>query len=174
FPFTELHMKGKTEAEAKDGSDIEDDDEDDIMNHGVAVVVVLWFWSCRAAVVVLLRWWFSSGVVVMVDGWWFCGGGATCFSLLVNTENYQDDDVSLTSRTKLKLIKVIGKIFRNTLREQLFRNTCFGWLLDIDESQKNCVLIHFMSFRQGGSLPEDTDVVSFTYHLNGHFMRKLF
>ncbi|PWA47825.1 hypothetical protein CTI12_AA495760 [Artemisia annua] len=29
FPFAELHMKGKTEAEAKDGSDTEDDDEDD-------------------------------------------------------------------------------------------------------------------------------------------------
>ncbi|GJU89574.1 ribonuclease H-like domain-containing protein [Tanacetum coccineum] len=39
---------------------------------------------------------------------------------------------------------------------------------NIDDSLENCVLIHFMSCRQIKSLPEHTDVVPFTYHLNGH------
>ncbi|GKB26007.1 phospholipase-like protein [Tanacetum coccineum] len=83
-------------------------------------------------------------------------------------ENYGDPAVSLTLRSKLLLIKVIRKKLRNTPREVLFRKTCFGWLLDIDESQENCVLIHFMSCRQIESLKEDTEAVPFTYTINGH------
>ncbi|GJS86382.1 phospholipase-like protein [Tanacetum coccineum] len=41
---------------------------------------------------------------------------------------------------------------------------------NIDDSLENCVLIHFMSCRQIESLPEHTDAVPFTYHLNGHFI----
>ncbi|GJS98849.1 hypothetical protein Tco_0820019 [Tanacetum coccineum] len=41
---------------------------------------------------------------------------------------------------------------------------------NIDDSLKSCVLIHFMSCRQVKSLREDTEVVPFTYHLNGHFI----
>ncbi|GJU23503.1 phospholipase-like protein [Tanacetum coccineum] len=39
-----------------------------------------------------------------------------------------------------------------------------------DNSLENCVLIHFMSCRQIESLPEHTDAVTFTYHLNGYFI----
>nr|GEU63474.1 hypothetical protein [Tanacetum cinerariifolium] len=41
----------------------------------------------------------------------------------------------------------------------------------IDDSLENCVLIHFMSCRQIGSLPEHTEAVPFTYHLNGHYIK---
>ncbi|GJW71222.1 hypothetical protein Tco_0128139 [Tanacetum coccineum] len=41
---------------------------------------------------------------------------------------------------------------------------------DIDDSLENSVLIHFMSCRQVESLREDTEVVPFTYHLNGHYI----
>ncbi|GKD11481.1 phospholipase-like protein, partial [Tanacetum coccineum] len=41
---------------------------------------------------------------------------------------------------------------------------------NIDDSLENCVLIHFMSCRQIESLPEHTDAVPFTYHLNGHYI----
>nr|GEU92660.1 phospholipase-like protein [Tanacetum cinerariifolium] len=57
------------------------------------------------------------------------------------------------------------------MREQLFRNTYFGFLLDIDDSLENYVLIHFMSCRQIESFPEHTDAVPFTYHLNGHYLK---
>ncbi|GJV08504.1 phospholipase-like protein [Tanacetum coccineum] len=39
-----------------------------------------------------------------------------------------------------------------------------------DDSLENYVLIHFMSCRQIESLHEHTDAVTFTYHLNGHFI----
>ncbi|GJW12447.1 ribonuclease H-like domain-containing protein [Tanacetum coccineum] len=99
---------------------------------------------------VVLRWLlFGSGVVV------------------VDMENCEDEPVTLTCRSKLKLIRTK---FRNTPREELFRNTCFGWLLDLDDSQENCVLIHFMTCRQVERSPEDTVVVPFTYHVNGHYI----
>ncbi|GKE07595.1 hypothetical protein Tco_1399613, partial [Tanacetum coccineum] len=125
--------------------------------------------------VVVLLWWCCGGVVVVV---WCCGGGVVLFLwllfgsgvVLLNMENYEDDPVSLTCRSKLTLIKEIRKKFRNTFREELFRKTCFGWLLDLDDSQENCVLIHFMSCRQVERSPEDTVVVPLTYHVNGHYI----
>nr|GEV97421.1 auxin response factor 6-like isoform X1 [Tanacetum cinerariifolium] len=90
--------------------------------------------------------------------------------VVVNMKNYEDEPVTLTCRSKLKLIKLIRAKFRNTPREELFRNTCFGWLLDLDDSQENCVLIHFMSCRQVERSPEDTVVVPLTYHINGHYI----
>ncbi|GKD55400.1 phospholipase-like protein [Tanacetum coccineum] len=114
----------------------------------------------------------SDGVAVVVLWWWFCcvGGSAGCGdnSFLVNMENYNDPPVALTLRSKLSLIKVIRKKIRNTRREVLFRKTYFGWLLDIDESQENCILIHFMSCRKIESLKDDKEVVPFTYAINGH------
>ncbi|GJS41801.1 phospholipase-like protein [Tanacetum coccineum] len=126
--------------------------------------------------VVVLLWWCGGGAVVVL--WWCCGGGVVLLLwllfgsgvVLLNMENYEDDPVSLTCRSKLTLIKEIRKKFRNTFREELFRKTCFGWLLDLDDSQENCVLIHFMSCRQVERSPEDTVVVPLTYHVNGHYI----
>ncbi|GJX98405.1 hypothetical protein Tco_0355424 [Tanacetum coccineum] len=86
-------------------------------------------------------------------------------------ENYEDEPVTLTCRSKLKLIKLIRTKFRNTPREELFRNTCFGWLLDLDDSQENCVLIHFMTCLGSEEVTLNT-VVRFllTYHVNGHYI----
>ncbi|GKC87231.1 hypothetical protein Tco_1147880, partial [Tanacetum coccineum] len=41
---------------------------------------------------------------------------------------------------------------------------------NLDDSQENCVLIHFMSCRQVERSPEDTVVVPLTYHVNGHYI----
>ncbi|GJV35328.1 phospholipase-like protein [Tanacetum coccineum] len=124
-----------------------------------------WWWcSCCGGVVVGLWWCCGGGVVLLL--WLLFGSGV----VLLNMENYEDDPVSLTCRSKLTLIKEIRKKFRNTFREELFRKTCFGWLLDLDDSQENCVLIHFMSCRQVERSPEDTVVVPLTYHVNGHYI----
>ncbi|GJW54754.1 phospholipase-like protein [Tanacetum coccineum] len=155
----------------------------------VVVVLLLWWWCCCGCVVVVvvvvLLWWCCGGAVVVLWWWggavvvvWFCGGGVVLLLwllfgsgvVLVNMENYEDDPVTLTCRSKLQLIKVIRKKFRNTFREELFRQTCFGWLLDLDDSQENCVLIHFMSCRQVERSHEDTVVVPLTYHVNGHYI----
>nr|GEU75121.1 phospholipase-like protein [Tanacetum cinerariifolium] len=144
---------------------------------GAAVVVVVQLWLCfcgygggGGADVVVLWWW--CGVVVLwwwcgVVLWWWCGAVWCCGG---NMENYEDEPVTLTCRSKLKLIKLIRTKFRNTHREELFRNTCFGWLLDLDDSQENCVLIHFMSCPQVERSPEDTVAVPITYHVNGHYI----
>ncbi|GJT69100.1 hypothetical protein Tco_1028386 [Tanacetum coccineum] len=129
--------------------------------HFVVVVVVLLWWCCGGAIVVLCC---CGGAVVVV---WCCGGGGVVLLLwfssydvvlrwllfgsgvvVVNMENYEDKPVTLTCRSKLKLIKLIRTKFRKTPREELFRNTCFGWLLDLVDSQENCVLIHFMTCRR--------------------------
>ncbi|GKB75777.1 hypothetical protein Tco_0942672 [Tanacetum coccineum] len=125
---------------------------------GGAVVVVVW--CCGGGVVL---WWWCGAVVLR---WLLFGSGV----VVVNMKNYEDEPVTLTCRSKLKLIKLIRTKFRNTPREELFRNTCFGWLLDLDDSQENCVLIHFMTFRQVKRSPEDTVVVPLTYHVNGHYI----
>ncbi|GKB54227.1 phospholipase-like protein, partial [Tanacetum coccineum] len=41
---------------------------------------------------------------------------------------------------------------------------------NLDDSQENCVLIHFMSCRQVERPPKDTVVVPLTYHVNGHYI----
>nr|GFA36330.1 hypothetical protein [Tanacetum cinerariifolium] len=91
---------------------------------GGAVVVVLlglWWWCCCGGVVVL--WWCGGGAVVgggvVLLLWLLFGSGV----VLVNMENYEDDLMTLTCRSKLKLIKLIRTKFRNTFREELFRNT---------------------------------------------------
>nr|GEW43072.1 putative reverse transcriptase domain, reverse transcriptase zinc-binding domain protein [Tanacetum cinerariifolium] len=130
----------------------------------VVVVVLLFWWCCCCGCVVV--------VVVVVVVWCWCvavvvfGSGV----VVVNMENYEDEYVTLMCRSKLKLIKLIRTKFRNTRREELFRNKCFGWLLDLDDSQENCVLIHFMTCRQVERSLEDTVAVHLTYHVNGHYI----
>ncbi|GKF55122.1 hypothetical protein Tco_0165462, partial [Tanacetum coccineum] len=41
---------------------------------------------------------------------------------------------------------------------------------NLDDSQENCVLIHFMSCRQVKRSLEDTVVIPLTYHVNGHYI----
>nr|GEW65528.1 hypothetical protein [Tanacetum cinerariifolium] len=135
---------------------------------GAAIVVVMLLWLCccgcgggGGADVMVLWWW----CVVL---WWLLLFGSGV--VVVNMENYEDEPVTLTCRSKLKLIKLIRTKFRNTHREELFRNTCFGWLLDLDDFQENCVLIHFMSCPQVERSPEDIVAVPITYHVNGHYI----
>ncbi|GJV66970.1 phospholipase-like protein [Tanacetum coccineum] len=136
-----------------------------VFRHCLSPGKCFWWWcSCCGGVVVGLWWCCGGGVVLLL--WLLFGSGV----VLLNMENYEDDPVSLTCRSKLTLIKEIRKKFRNTFREELFRKTCFGWLLDLDDSQENCVLIHFMSCRQVERSPEDTVVVPLTYHVNGHYI----
>ncbi|GKB91229.1 hypothetical protein Tco_0963501 [Tanacetum coccineum] len=52
---------------------------------------------------------------------------------MANNEEYH---VTLTCRSRLTLIRDIRDKIRNTPREESFRNTCFGWLLDLDQSQE--------------------------------------
>nr|GEV21753.1 DNA polymerase epsilon catalytic subunit A-like [Tanacetum cinerariifolium] len=80
---------------------------------GGGVVVVLW--CCCGAVVVV--WCCSGGGVVL---WWLLFGSGV---LVVNMENYENEHVTLTYRSKLKLIKLIITKFSNTRREELFMST---------------------------------------------------
>ncbi|GKC11367.1 hypothetical protein Tco_1008149, partial [Tanacetum coccineum] len=68
-------------------------------------------------------------------------------------ENYEEV-VTLACRSRLSFIHDIRDIITNTPREQLVRDTYFGWLLDIDESRENGILIHFMSCCQVESVDE--------------------
>ncbi|GJT17413.1 phospholipase-like protein, partial [Tanacetum coccineum] len=75
--------------------------------------------------------------------------------------------VTLTCRSRLTLIRDIRDKIRNTPREESFRNTCFGWLLDLDQSQENSILVHHISCRQVESEVGDTKIVPFTYLVGG-------
>ncbi|GKC20604.1 phospholipase-like protein, partial [Tanacetum coccineum] len=79
--------------------------------------------------------------------------------------NYEDYPVTLTCRSRLTLIPLIRDKIRNTPREESFRNTCFGWLLDLDQSQENCIPVHYFSCLQVESLVGGTEIVPFTYRL---------
>ncbi|GJW36796.1 putative transcription factor B3-Domain family protein [Tanacetum coccineum] len=108
---------------------------------GGAPVVVLW---CCGGVVVVL-WWCCGGVVVVL--WWSCGGGVVLL---------------------LWLLFGSGVVLLNmeNYEDDPVSLTC----RNLDDSQENCVLIHFMSCRQVERSPEDTVVVPLTYHVNGHYI----
>nr|GEZ23023.1 hypothetical protein [Tanacetum cinerariifolium] len=73
------------------------------------------------------------------------------FGYHVNKMDLNDIEVprvSVTCRSKLTLIKMIRSLIRGTIREELFRHTCFGWFLDMDDWTENCILLHFMLGQQ--------------------------
>ncbi|GJZ15806.1 phospholipase-like protein [Tanacetum coccineum] len=81
--------------------------------------------------------------------------------------NLEEPVVTVTCRCKLSLINEIKKLIRNTPWEKLFRDTCFGWLLNLAIFWENSILIHFMNCCQVECLEDDTENVSLTYHLGG-------
>ncbi|GJW51416.1 CBS domain-containing protein CBSCBSPB1-like protein [Tanacetum coccineum] len=52
--------------------------------------------------------------------------------------------VLVTCRSKLRLLKIVKEKVTGTRREELFRQSCFGWVLDQNDWTENCILIHFM------------------------------
>nr|GEX13202.1 reverse transcriptase domain-containing protein [Tanacetum cinerariifolium] len=84
-----------------------------------------------------------------------------------------DYRVTLTCRSRSTLIRDIRDKIRSTPREESFRNTCFGWLLDLDQSQEKYILLHYFSCSQVESLVGDTKIFPFTY-LQIQFGRKEF
>ncbi|GKC98662.1 phospholipase-like protein, partial [Tanacetum coccineum] len=78
------------------------------------------------------------------------------------------DVVTLTCRSRLSLISYIRDLIRDTPRQQLVRDTCFGWLLDIDEAQENGLLIHFMSCCEVESVDSDTNIVPLPYQVGDY------
>ncbi|GJY80640.1 hypothetical protein Tco_0493391, partial [Tanacetum coccineum] len=87
-------------------------------------------------------WWCGAVVVV-----WFCGGGVVLF---------------------LWLLFGSGVVLLNieNYKDDPVSLTC----RNLDDSQENYVLIHFMSCRQVERSREDTVVVPLTYHVNGHYI----
>ncbi|GJW55484.1 phospholipase-like protein [Tanacetum coccineum] len=123
------------------------------------VVVLLWCFGfgfgfgVAVVVVVLLLWWCGVVVVVVFLLRWWSGG---CVFLVVFLWWW---------------LTVVGGFVVVLLIVHFIRE--YGELPGssyIDDSLENCVLIHFMSCRQIESLPEHTDAVPFTYHLNGHYI----
>nr|GEU70724.1 hypothetical protein [Tanacetum cinerariifolium] len=56
--------------------------------------------------------------------------------------------VLVTCRRKLKLLKQVREKISGTQREALFRQSCFGCVLDQNDWIENCILIHFMLGQQ--------------------------
>ena len=65
----------------------------------------------------------------------------------------------------MSLIDDIRPLILNTPKEKLFKESCFGWLLDIPRFQESGVLIHYFVCHQVACEEGDTDVVPLRYHL---------
>nr|GEV60421.1 phospholipase-like protein [Tanacetum cinerariifolium] len=87
----------------------------------------------------------------------------------MNLDNYGEPAVLVTCRSRLNLIRTIRERISNTPREALFKETCFGWFLDLDDWPKNCIIIHFMLGRQVKCLGGETDIVHLSYHIVDNF-----
>nr|GEV67496.1 hypothetical protein [Tanacetum cinerariifolium] len=57
---------------------------------------------------------------------------------------YEVPRVLVTCRSKLRLLKLVREKITGTKREELFRQSCFGWVIDQNDWIENCILIHFM------------------------------
>nr|GEW11792.1 phospholipase-like protein [Tanacetum cinerariifolium] len=77
--------------------------------------------------------------------------------------------VLVTCRTRLNLIITIRERISNTPREALFRETCFGWILDLDDWPENCIIIHFRLGRQVECLGGEANIVPLSYHIVYNF-----
>ncbi|GJT07033.1 phospholipase-like protein [Tanacetum coccineum] len=98
----------------------------------------------------------GGGVVLVVLLWWLCsafGGGAPVVVLWCCGG---------------VVVGLCGVVLLNmeNYEDDPVTLTC----RNLDDSQENCVLIHFMSCRQVERSPEDTVVVPLTYHVNGHYI----
>ncbi|GJU77952.1 hypothetical protein Tco_1275022 [Tanacetum coccineum] len=87
----------------------------------------------------------------------------------MNTCLAEEPAVLVTCRSRLNLIRTIRERISNTPREALFRKTCFGWFLDLDDWPENCVIIHFMLGRQVECLGGETDIVPLSYYIVDDF-----
>ncbi|GJU95600.1 hypothetical protein Tco_1320356 [Tanacetum coccineum] len=56
-----------------------------------------------------------------------------------------------------------------TPREALFRNTCVGWFLNLEDWTENCILIHYMLGRQMELVGDETEIVPLYYHMFDNF-----
>nr|GEY83404.1 phospholipase-like protein [Tanacetum cinerariifolium] len=77
--------------------------------------------------------------------------------------------ILVTCRSRLNLISTIRERISNTPWEALFRKTCFGWFLDLDDWPEDCIIIHFMLGRQVKCLGGETDIIPFSYHIVDKF-----
>ena len=75
---------------------------------------------------------------------------------------FYDYVVVVTSRSRFTTIR--NKI-RNTAKEQLFRETCFGWLLHLDYGKENAILVHYFICHQLECRDGDTEIVPLTYRI---------
>ncbi|GKB26242.1 phospholipase-like protein [Tanacetum coccineum] len=50
-----------------------------------------------------------------------------------------------------------------TPREALFRNTCVGWFLNLEDWTENCILIHYMLGRQMELVGDETEIFGVEY-----------
>nr|GEX70379.1 phospholipase-like protein [Tanacetum cinerariifolium] len=77
--------------------------------------------------------------------------------------------VFVTYWSKLTLIKTIRSLIRGTIREELFRQTCFGWFLDMDDWTENCILLHFMLGQQLELTDNENEIIPLYYHIVDNF-----
>ncbi|GJW35429.1 phospholipase-like protein [Tanacetum coccineum] len=98
----------------------------------------------------ITAWWCGAVVVVWCCGggvvlWWWCGAAVLRWLLFGS-----------------------GVVVVNieNYEDEPVTLTC----RNLDDSQENCVLIHFMTCRQVERSLEDTVVVPLTYHVNGHYI----
>nr|GEY58830.1 phospholipase-like protein [Tanacetum cinerariifolium] len=82
--------------------------------------------------------------------------------------NYEAPRVLVKCRSKLALIKTIKEKINDTLREVLFRQTCFRWILDQDDWTES-ILIHYMLGGETKLSGDETDIVPLYYHIVDDF-----
>ncbi|GJR86611.1 phospholipase-like protein [Tanacetum coccineum] len=77
--------------------------------------------------------------------------------------------VLVTCRSKLRLLKIVKEKVTGTRREELFRQSCFGWVLDQNDWTENCILIHFMLCQQLEVEGEGNENVPLYYYITDNF-----
>ena len=65
----------------------------------------------------------------------------------------------------MSFIGEIRDLILNTPKEKLFRDTCFGWMLDIPKMQESGVLVHYFICHQVPCEEGDTDLVPLRYRV---------
>lgn len=65
----------------------------------------------------------------------------------------------------MSLILDIRKLILNTPKEKMFRETCFGWMLDIPNMQESGVLVHYFLCHQVACQEGDTNTVPLRYRV---------
>lgn len=73
--------------------------------------------------------------------------------------------MKLTCRSRLYLISDIRDLILKTPKEKLFKETCFGWLLDLPKMQESGALIHYFICHQVPCEEGETEVVPLRYRI---------